>query len=240
MDPSQYADLFLTESREHVSAMNQWLLQLEREGAAGSAEPVSAVFRAVHTVKGMSATMGYAAVTELAHELETLLERVRRGDQAATRAVMDLCFEAADALEMAIESAVRGGGRDGDVGALVARLREMTGARPSEQGASGAAAAAAPQNERVVRVLLANGTPLRGARAFLVVKRAETLGTILSVRPPLQALQAEEFDRGFTIRLDSAAQAEEIVEALLAVGDVEQVEVDGREGERSPQGETGD
>jgi len=69
MDPSQYAELFLTESREHLSAINQWLLQLERDGAAGSAEPVSAIFRAVHTVKGMSATMGYTVVAELSHEL---------------------------------------------------------------------------------------------------------------------------------------------------------------------------
>src|SRR5919197_4516692 len=130
MDLSKYADLFLTESREHLSAMNHWLLELEREPSAS--EPVSAVFRAVHTLKGMSATMGYAAVTELAHELETLLDRVRRGDQVATRAVMDVFFEAADALEVAIEAAVRGG-REGDVGALVARLREMTGSRPSEQ-----------------------------------------------------------------------------------------------------------
>src|ERR687884_1165355 len=131
MDLSKYADLFLTESREHLSAINHWLLELEREPSAS--EPVSAVFRAVHTVKGMSATMGYATVTELAHELETLLDRVRRRDQVATRAVMDVFFEAADALEVAIEAAVRGDGREADLGALVARLRAMTASRPTEQ-----------------------------------------------------------------------------------------------------------
>src|ERR687884_1396299 len=115
MDLSKYADLFLTESREHLSAINHWLLELEREPSAS--EPVSAVFRAVHTVKGMSATMGYVAVTELAHELETLLDRVRRGDQSATQPVMDVLFEAADALEAAIDGAVRGGG-GGDFRAL--------------------------------------------------------------------------------------------------------------------------
>src|SRR5437764_8688540 len=106
MDPSQYADLFLTESREHLSAINQWLLQLERDGAAASAEPVSAIFRAVHTVKGMSATMGYSAVAELSHELETLLDRVRRDELAVNAELMDLLFRAADVLEAAIEGAV--------------------------------------------------------------------------------------------------------------------------------------
>src|SRR6185503_9744367 len=109
MDANQYADLFLTESREHVSAINQWLLELERGGAAGSTEAVSAIFRAVHTVKGMSATMGYTVVAELSHELETLLDRVRRGELGVSAELMDVLFRSADLLEAAIEAAVKGG-----------------------------------------------------------------------------------------------------------------------------------
>ena len=75
MDSSQYAELFLTESREHVSAINHALLELER--GAGGTEPVGSIFRSVHTIKGMSATMGYTAVATLSHELETLLGRNR-------------------------------------------------------------------------------------------------------------------------------------------------------------------
>src|SRR5205807_2082406 len=65
MDLSQYAELFLAESREHLSACNQLLLAWERKPA--SLEPVAGLFRAVHTVKGMAATMGYGVVTDLAH-----------------------------------------------------------------------------------------------------------------------------------------------------------------------------
>ena len=79
MDNSQYAELFLTESREHVSAVNHALLELERDSSGASATAaVGTIFRAVHTIKGMGATMGYAIVAELAHELETVLDRVRR------------------------------------------------------------------------------------------------------------------------------------------------------------------
>ena len=70
MDSAQYAELFLSESREHLTAINQQLLELERRVAAGegTAEPLSAIFRSVHTVKGMSATMGYSAVADLSPE----------------------------------------------------------------------------------------------------------------------------------------------------------------------------
>jgi two-component system chemotaxis sensor kinase CheA len=123
MDLSKYADLFLTESREYLSAMNHHLLELERE--PGAEEPVRAIFRAVHTVKGMSATMGYQAVAELAHELESVLDRVRRGEQVVTSALMDALFESADSLEEAVERSVKGEGEQLDLSALVARLRAI-------------------------------------------------------------------------------------------------------------------
>src|ERR687894_93731 len=130
VDKTQYAELFLTESREHVSAMNHWLLQLEQ--GAGGTEPISAIFRAVHTVKGMSATMGYSAVAELSHELETLLDRVRRGELAVTSEVMEVLFRSADALEASIEAAVRGQRPPLALSQLVLQIRSV--AAPPAQG----------------------------------------------------------------------------------------------------------
>ena len=122
MDVSRYADLFLTESKEHLSAMNALLLTLEREPSA--AEPVAGLFRAVHTVKGMSATMGYGAVTALAHEMESLLDRVRQRQKEVTPELVDLFFKGADALEQAIARAAAGGGDDAAASRMAAVFRE--------------------------------------------------------------------------------------------------------------------
>src|SRR5213083_669981 len=86
MDLSQYAELFLAESREHLSACNQLLLEWERSPA--NLAPVGGLFRAVHTVKGMAATMGYARVTDVAHRAENLLDLLRRGRRPATAALL--------------------------------------------------------------------------------------------------------------------------------------------------------
>src|SRR3954466_4753614 len=132
VDSSQYAELFLTESREHLSAINHWLLELEQVGGSGgssadgsarAAEAVGAVFRSVHTVKGMSATMGYAVVAELSHELETVLDRMRRRELAVSPERMDLLFRAADLLEQAIETAVSGSEDRTVSGAVIEQLR---------------------------------------------------------------------------------------------------------------------
>src|SRR2546422_3455130 len=100
MDLSQYAELFLAESREHLSACNQLLLEWERHPAAS--EPVGGIFRAVHTVKGMAATMGYGRVADLAHRMENLLDHLRRGGKPPTDDTLQLLFRATDALEKSV------------------------------------------------------------------------------------------------------------------------------------------
>src|SRR2546428_5027738 len=135
MDLSQYADLFLAESREHLSACNQLLLEWER--APASPAPVAGVFRAVRAVKGMAATMGYARVTDLAHRTETLLDLLRRGARPATGGLLQLLFRARDALERAVELSVVGREDELDVAAIVADLEQaaarMAPARPGER-----------------------------------------------------------------------------------------------------------
>src|SRR5262245_38237928 len=132
MDTARYAELFLTESQDNLSAINHALLELERTPAAR--EPVGALFRAVHTVKGMSATMGYTVVAELSHELETLLDLVRRGERDVSAALMDTLFSAADTLERAIELSVAGREDELDAAETVAALRAA--ASPTGEGST--------------------------------------------------------------------------------------------------------
>ena len=227
MDPSQYAELFLTESREHLSAINQWLLQLERDGAAGSAEPVSAIFRAVHTVKGMSATMGYTVVAELSHELETLLDRVRRGELPVKAELMDLLFRSADVLEAAIEAAVTA--RVVSTEEILKRLRAFAEPRKSvaipavtdEDESPNEWTMPAPSGAgTLVRIRLLPETPLKGVRAFLVVQALRRLGDVVVVNPPLTALQAEQFGHEFALRLVTATTDAEIERVARGAGDV--------------------
>src|SRR5688572_4962200 len=74
-DSARYAELFLTESRDNLVAVNEALLRLERD--ARDSEAIDAAFRAVHTIKGMAGVMGYGAVADLAHDMEALLAGAR-------------------------------------------------------------------------------------------------------------------------------------------------------------------
>ena len=228
MDLSQYAELFLAESREHLSACNQLLLAWERKPA--SLEPVAGLFRAVHTVKGMAATMGYGVVTDLAHRTESLLDYLRRGAHPATDELLQLLFRARDALEQAVELSVRGRERDLDLSAITAELDRAAAragskggraAPPSEPPPPPVEALAAPG--RLVQVVLRAEAPLKGGRALLLLKRAQAFGAVHAVSPPPAAFEAEDFDGRLSFRLESPAPADQIRERLRATGDVESV-----------------
>src|SRR5919107_3839482 len=119
MDLSKYAALFLAESREHLKSCNSSLLEWERDPAAP--EPVDRLFRAIHTIKGMAATMGYSPVAQLAHASENLLDSLRHGRLSATPAVLQLLFRAVDTLGRAVDGAAAGTEDQTDAG-LIAEL----------------------------------------------------------------------------------------------------------------------
>jgi len=240
MDLSQYAELFLAESREHLSACNQLLLEWERSPA--NPAPVGGLFRAVHTVKGMAATMGYARVTDLAHRSENLLDLLRRGGRPASDELLQLLFRARDALEQAVELSVVGREDEIDVAELVA---DLDGAAAQlgrgGEGAGGMGArltpvpAPAPVIEtpaaagRLVQVTLRAEAPIKGARALLVLKKAQAVGPVQAVTPPESAFEADDFDGRFSFRIGGAVAAAEIERAVRAAGDVEHVTVGGEE-----------
>src|SRR2546430_1862892 len=228
MDLPQYAELFLAESRKHLSACNQLLLAWERKPA--SLEPVAGLFRAVHTVKGMAATMGYAAVTDLAHRTESLLDHLRHGAHPATDELLQLLFRARDALEQAVELSVRGRERDLDFSAITAELDRAVARAGGKAGRAAAAREPAPPPVealavpgRLVQVVLRAEAPLKGGRALLLLKRAQAFGAVHAVSPPPAAFEGEDFDGRLSFRLESVAPTDQIRERLRTTGDVESV-----------------
>jgi len=105
LDLSRYLDLFVSEGREHAAALGAALLELD--AAPTSADAVTRAFRAVHTVKGMAAAMGFDALAERAHALESVLDPVRAGAERITPSLLAHLLEEADALARDIDAAAR-------------------------------------------------------------------------------------------------------------------------------------
>jgi len=97
IDLSQFYQVFFEEAGENLEAMERMLLELDL--VAADDEELNAVFRCAHSVKGGAATFGFADVAELTHEMETLLDRLRRHELAPNTAMVDALLASGDALK---------------------------------------------------------------------------------------------------------------------------------------------
>lgn len=144
METNQYMEMFLEESREHLQSLNDGLLGLENDPEDLSI--LNEIFRNAHTIKGMSATMGFTKIAELTHDMENVLDLLRKEQLKVTSEIIDTIFKCIDNLEQMVESVGGGGGEDiVDVSDLVAALNAIaSGNAPAPAAATAAPAADAP------------------------------------------------------------------------------------------------
>jgi two-component system chemotaxis sensor kinase CheA len=170
-------------------------------------------------------------VADLAHDMEALLAGARDEQRGLRSDDPPLLFEAADALEAAIEASVAGRSADVDVSSICARLRGW-GTGIHAVPATVSEFLLPPGEGLGVTVVLSRDAPMRGARAMLVLQGARTLGHVVSVVPDERALAEDHFESTFAFRLKTNASHERVVETLRAAGYVESVRVE-REGRQA-------
>lgn len=102
MDTSQYLDIFIDETREHLQNLNEYLLVLEKE--PDNEDTINEIFRAAHSLKGMAGTMGFKRMQRLTHDMENLFQEVRNGNITVSSKLVDILFRGLDALENYLKS----------------------------------------------------------------------------------------------------------------------------------------
>jgi Chemotaxis protein histidine kinase and related kinases len=102
MDVSQYLEIFIEETKEHLQSLNEHLLILEREPE--NEGTINEIFRAAHSLKGMSGTMGYKRMQHLTHDMENVFSEIRGGKVKANSDLVDILFKGLDALETYLEN----------------------------------------------------------------------------------------------------------------------------------------
>lgn len=134
MKTDPYLEVFLAESWEYLQAMKDGLSNLEKRPADSTV--VAGIFRAAHTLKGMSATMGYRDMANLTHQLENVLDEVRNGQQVVEATVIDELLRATDELKEMVENIAQSRGDTFDVPNIALKSQQAAKLQmlPLEQG----------------------------------------------------------------------------------------------------------
>ena len=97
MDTSQYLEIFLDETKEHLQNLNTQIMDLEQNPE--NMDTINEIFRAAHSLKGMAGTMGYKRMQTLTHDMENVFSEVRNGTIKVQSDMIDVLFKCLDALE---------------------------------------------------------------------------------------------------------------------------------------------
>ena len=231
MDTSEYMPMFLAEAQEHLQALNLAIVRLEEN--PGDRETVDEIFRIAHSLKGMSATMGFDKIAKLTHEMEDVFELLRQRSDALPNDVVDTVLACLDALSSSFDAIEADGEEVLDPAPLIERLHGLVRARTAEQAierAGGAVipdlAAAAELGDRVLHVVavLDPQVMMPAVRAHMVLAALADHGEIIGATPSVDDV---ELFAGTRVEawITSEHEEEAVAKAVSNVSDVVAVEV---------------
>ena len=156
VDLSQYKSLFLEEARGYLQELNTLILSLEK--SMDDEKILNRIMAVAHTFKGISATMGYNHLAQLAHSLEDIFDYARKGQMAITKEMFSPLFRALDALEIGVKNIDKNNQDefDGEAAkniALIAEGKKVSPAPPDKKNEKTAAEAEEPrENQAITRI----------------------------------------------------------------------------------------
>lgn len=254
MSMAQYMSVFIDESKEHLQLMNDSLLKLEQEPE--DIKIIDEVFRSAHTLKGMSATMGFSRIAELTHHMENVLDNIRTGKASVDTVLVDILFECLDTLNALVDEVIENGQETTEVTELMEKLEVMTKGGQSKSKVAEVKIASPVQNKEVVEssdlkmdfneyekelviagyhknmktylieVRLDDGCLLKAARTYMVFRNLEEIGEIIKSNPSVQELEEEKFDNSFTVAFLSNKNSAEVKKEVEDISEVRNVIVE--------------
>ncbi|MFA1820655.1 chemotaxis protein CheW [Virgibacillus oceani] len=246
METADYLGVFIDESNEHINVLYDQLMELENNSSDSSI--IDEIFRAAHTLKGMSATMGYSDLANLTHKMENIFDGLKYDRIKVNTDMLDIMFEAADHLNEMMEDISSGGKGEKNIAQVVSQLGAIE---------NGEQLHSIPENKEEeelktilglhlddielsilneakergfanfeITVTLRQDCLLKGARVFMVFEVLEKLGEVIKSVPSVNDLEEENFDQRFTLLFVSQANTNEIKENINKVSEMESVTVD--------------
>ena len=250
MDMSQYLEIFIEESKEHLQSLNECLLQLENE--PHNMELLNEVFRVAHTLKGMAGTMGFTKMQTLTHDMENALSAIRNGKIQVDGNLIDLLFQCLDALENYIEEIINTGSEGKEsYEILIQKLNQFLSGdsqKEEEQKTSKEGQNANKEEQAIlslseyeqnairtgfqqgyqayaITVYLNASCVLKSARAFIVFRTLERYGEIIKSTPAVEDIEDEKFDLEFSVVILSQEEKEKFTKDILSIAEIVDVKI---------------
>lgn len=226
IDISRFYQVFFDESAEHLDEMERLLVDVDIH--APDIEKLNAIFRAAHSIKGGSGSVGFSDMVEVTHQLETLLDRLRKGEMQTTAEMVDVFLDATDILKAQLGAHMDGtlqqpGGAD----AVCMRLRQLAAGAPPQPAATDPVGANQPSVAYLIAFALAGKQRTIQDSIPALLRELQTLGELEILEQPQagKGNNKKSAKQTWKLRLTSIAQPDQVRDAFAFVLDPSAVEI---------------
>ncbi|ABV33197.1 chemotaxis protein CheA [Pseudothermotoga lettingae] len=241
----QYLSVFIDESKEYIQTLNDSLLRLEKD--YHDSEAINETFRALHTLKGMSGTMGFETMSKLCHKMEQLLDKIRTKKITLDSDLLDKLFAGVDVLDKMISEIVKNG-TDKVPNVDVQSMMESYEVESNIQTEKKSEKTAEKTNKAItvtdsikkviseaekegyrayhLAITLSEGTQFKAVRMYMVFKAIEDHGgQILNSEPSVEDIEQEKFDLDVELIVIIKEDKENLRNILMSISEIEKVTI---------------
>ncbi|MEE8318140.1 MAG: chemotaxis protein CheA [Dehalococcoidales bacterium] len=229
--------VFLMEADEQIQLLDEEIVRLEKEGE--DPDILQEIFRAAHTLKGSSAMVGHQRMADLTHVMESLLDKLRKGELQVSTEIIDALLYSLDALKILKDEIVNLQESDLDIDSVVEKLKEAAGADDSPVSAGGAAiltlseadsiglqtALAKGLNGYKIKVSVDKNSDWAAARCFQVITELNQSGEIICSSPSADDIEEEKIDFEFELLFASLEDKDTLQGIITSIAEIDNVEI---------------
>lgn len=225
METSKYQQLFISESEDYIQTISSNILILEKNPSDSDA--IKNIFRGLHTLKGMAASMGYSDIAQLSHMMEDIIDMIRNGQLELYRELIDVLLKGNDY----INSLVHNEDIDKDIiGSFKSVLKSIKkGKSAVEEKIRPVNTVELKKGESALDVYFEDNVMLKSARAYLVIKSLNDRGVFIRTVPDYEDIMEDDFGDKFTVIVRGESIDKDIIKSLEAIPEISKVsEIDDR------------
>lgn len=231
--------LFLEEAEEQLQLLDEDLIKLENDGS--NPDLLQEIFRAAHTLKGSSATIGHQRMAQLTHSMETVLDKLRKGDLDVESQTIDVLLESLDALRVLTHEVATLEQSALDITGVIVELAATDTTRGGDNSSGKERAEVdlilsdyeeallsssdGEMHSYRLDVQIDDDSPLMAARHFQVLIELSALGDVVKSSPSAEEIEAEKVGSKLALVMISTADPKAIQDLVSSICDVKNVDV---------------
>ncbi len=220
---SNYEELFISEAEDYLEQISNSILKLEKD--MNDTEAINSIFRGMHTLKGMAASMGYSSITKISHAMEDIMDLIRNSKLNITVDLIDLLLKGTDYLTSLVNK------REIDENIIKSFLKVIesikTGVETSKKIIETEKVEEKKENEKniTLKVIFADDVVLKSARAYVVIKSLQDKNIFINTEPDFDSIMKEKFGNEININIKNVKEIAPLIDDIKSIPEIKDVVV---------------